>query len=101
MIINNAKKQQVRDNHHSQLPPVEALTMLQFEDQDIIFKCLEELPKIQRSVILLRDLEGYNYQEIGEITQLNEPQVKSYIFRGRKKFRDAYHRLVTSKIEKI
>lgn len=44
---------------------------------------LQQLPDIQRSVILLRDYEGYNYYEIGEITGLNESQVKVYIYRGR------------------
>ena len=33
---------------------------------------------------MLRDYEGYNYNEIGEITGLNESQVKVYIFRARK-----------------
>ena len=37
----------------------------------------------QKSIILLRDLEGYNYKEIGEILNLNEAQVKVYLFRGR------------------
>ena len=50
-------------------------------------KNLEEafgkLPDIQRSVILLRDYEGYSYEEIGEITGLSESQVKVYIYRGR------------------
>ena len=41
------------------------------------------LPEIQRSLILLRDYEGYSYEEIGNITGLNESQVKVYIFRGR------------------
>ena len=44
---------------------------------------LATLPDIQRSVVLLRDLEGYNYEEIAEITGLNLPQVKVYIYRGR------------------
>jgi len=33
--------------------------------------------------VLLRDYEGYAYNEIGEITKLNESQVKVYIFRAR------------------
>jgi len=32
---------------------------------------------------LLRDYEGYSYEEIAEITGLSESQVKVYIFRGR------------------
>lgn len=49
----------------------------------ILENALSKLPDIQRTVILLRDYEGYSYQEIGEITNLNESQVKVYIFRGR------------------
>jgi DNA-directed RNA polymerase specialized sigma24 family protein len=32
---------------------------------------------------MLRDFEGYTYEEIGEITGLNESQVKVYIYRAR------------------
>jgi len=50
---------------------------------EILHAALERLPEQQRSVILLRDYEGYSYKEIGEITGLTEPQVKIYIYRGR------------------
>jgi len=46
-------------------------------------EAFEKLPDIQRSVILLRDYEGYSYEEIGEIAGLSESQVKVYIYRGR------------------
>ena len=56
----------------------------QYSDlKEVLEDALAKLPEIQRSVILLRDYEGYSYQEIGEITGLNEPQVKVYIFRAR------------------
>jgi RNA polymerase sigma-70 factor (ECF subfamily) len=51
--------------------------------KDALDEALSRLPDIQRSVILLRDYEGYSYKEIGEITGLNESQVKVYIYRGR------------------
>ena len=51
--------------------------------KEILDEGLKRLPEIQRSVLLLRDYEGYSYQEIGEITGLNESQVKVYIFRAR------------------
>ena len=41
------------------------------------------MPEDQRSVILLRDYEGYSYKEISELTGLSESQVKVYIYRGR------------------
>jgi len=55
--------------------------------QTILHNALDQLPEIQRTVILLRDYEGYDYTEIGEITNLTESQVKVYIFRGRKKLK--------------
>lgn len=51
--------------------------------KEVLDQALTRLPEIQRSVILLRDYEGYSYQEIGEITNLNEAQVKVYIYRAR------------------
>jgi len=51
--------------------------------KEVIDDALKTLPEIQRSLILLRDYEGYPYDEIGKITGLNESQVKVYIFRAR------------------
>ncbi|MDZ7741972.1 MAG: RNA polymerase sigma factor [Bacteroidota bacterium] len=51
---------------------------------EILHEAMDTLPEIQKSVILLRDYEGYSYEEIGEITKLNESQVKVYIYRARK-----------------
>lgn len=58
-----------------------------FDLQKILHDALDQLPEIQRTVILLRDYEGYDYAEIGEITNLNESQVKVYIFRARTKLK--------------
>jgi RNA polymerase sigma factor (sigma-70 family) len=51
--------------------------------KSVLNEALAKLTDIQRSVILLRDYEGYNYDEIGKITGLNESQVKVYIYRAR------------------
>ncbi len=56
----------------------------QYSDlKELLNQGLEQLPEIQKTVLLLRDYEGYDYMEIGEITQLTESQVKVYIFRAR------------------
>jgi RNA polymerase sigma-70 factor, ECF subfamily len=57
--------------------------------KELVERSLQELPPLQRSVILLRDYEGYNYREIGEVLQLNESQVKVYLFRGRQRMKDS------------
>lgn len=59
-----------------------------FELQEIIDNALKTLPQQQKDILLLRDLEGYNYQEIGEILNLTESQVKVYLFRARKKMKE-------------
>lgn len=50
---------------------------------EILNNAIDKLPDVQRSVVLLRDYEGYSYEEIGEITGLKESQVKVYIYRAR------------------
>ena len=51
--------------------------------QEILHSAVDKLPADQKSVILLRDYEGYSYKEISDITGLSEAQVKVYIFRAR------------------
>lgn len=51
--------------------------------KDALEMGLSKLPEMHKTVVLLRDYEGYSYEEIGEITGLNESQVKVYIFRAR------------------
>lgn len=56
----------------------------QYSDiNEVLNRAVDQLPEIQKSVLLLRDYEGYSYEEIGEMTGLNESQVKVYIFRAR------------------
>ena len=56
----------------------------QYSDlNELLAEGVKRLPEIQRTVIMLRDYEGYSYEEIGEITHLNESQVKVYIYRAR------------------
>lgn len=50
---------------------------------EVLNEALDRLPPTQKSVIMLRDYEGYSYEDIEKITGLNESQVKVYIYRGR------------------
>jgi len=49
----------------------------------VLEQALARLPETQRSLVLLKDYEGYSYEEIGKITGLNESQVKVYLHRAR------------------
>ncbi|MFT3949800.1 MAG: RNA polymerase sigma factor [Agriterribacter sp.] len=49
----------------------------------ILEHALSRLNETQRSLVMLKDYEGYSYEEIGKITGLSESQVKVYLHRAR------------------
>ena len=53
------------------------------ELKQILLRAINELNPTQKSLVLLKDYEGYSYQEIGEIMNLSESQVKVYLHRAR------------------
>jgi RNA polymerase sigma-70 factor (ECF subfamily) len=46
-------------------------------------EALNRLSETQKSLVMLKDYEGYSYEEIGKIMGLNESQVKVYLHRAR------------------
>jgi RNA polymerase sigma-70 factor (ECF subfamily) len=51
--------------------------------KEILQMALTRLSETQRSLVLLKDYEGYSYEEIGKIMNLSESQVKVYLHRAR------------------
>lgn len=49
----------------------------------ILEQALDRLNETQKSLVMLKDYEGYSYEEIGKITGLSESQVKVYLHRAR------------------
>ncbi|MEI9947043.1 MAG: RNA polymerase sigma factor [Chitinophagaceae bacterium] len=54
----------------------------------VLEEALSRLSETQRSLVLLKDYEGYSYEEIGKITGLSESQVKVYLHRARVQLKD-------------
>jgi RNA polymerase sigma factor (sigma-70 family) len=48
-----------------------------------LMEALNRLNETQKSLVMLKDYEGYSYEEIGEIMGLNSSQVKVYLHRAR------------------
>jgi RNA polymerase sigma factor (sigma-70 family) len=48
-----------------------------------LMEALNKLNETQKSLVMLKDYEGYSYDEIGEIMGLNSSQVKVYLHRAR------------------
>ena len=51
-------------------------------------RAIQLLPEDMRSAVVLRDVQGYSYEEIAEILEANVGTVKSRISRGREKLRN-------------
>jgi len=76
------EKEMIYESHYSDL-------------NEILHEALDRLPEQQKSAVMLRDYEGYSYQEIGEITGLSEAQVKINIYRGRMALRSYIGKIET------
>ena len=63
--------------------PQQQIVQQDAELKKILMCAINELNPIQKSLVLLKDYEGYSYQEIGEIMHLSESQVKVYLHRAR------------------
>jgi RNA polymerase sigma-70 factor (ECF subfamily) len=50
---------------------------------EIIQKALLKVKPVYREVVILRDIQGFSYEEIADITELSIGTVKSRINRGR------------------
>ncbi len=54
----------------------------------MVRKAIESLPKDQRDVIVLRDLDGLSYQEISDKLGVEIGTVRSRISRGRERIKN-------------
>lgn len=68
------------------LTPAESTEMA--ERMKRIGELMAELPEKQREVMHLRDVEGYSYDEICEILEIDMNQVKVSLFRARNAVRE-------------
>ncbi len=91
-IIRKERRMTLLEKSHE----ADQLSDSQYTDlNEILHVALERLPEQQRTSVLLRDYEGYNYKEIGEITGQSEAQVKINIYRGRLSLRNYIGKIET------
>ena len=82
-----AKKSRTSYMSNQELPQVTTPFDSSFESMQIVDRMVSILPPTQKSIILLRDIEGYTYKDIGLILDLSASQVKVYLFRARMKIK--------------
>ena len=63
--------------------PHQTINQAQAELKQVLMRAVNQLNPTQKSLVLLKDYEGYSYQEIAEIMNLSDSQVKVYLHRAR------------------
>lgn len=73
--------------HRTEASPPPDIAMDRQERINLVKQQMNTLPEVQRTIMELRDMEGKSYQEIANILNITEPQVKVYLHRARQKIR--------------
>lgn len=81
--VDNYRKQS-RMSYKEEIDDNRSITPGQNDLKRVLERALTKLDEQSRALVLLKDYEGYSYEEIGQITGLNESQVKVYLHRARK-----------------
>jgi RNA polymerase sigma-70 factor (ECF subfamily) len=61
---------------------------LRSEQRRALERAIKDLPDDMRAAIVLRDVQGFSYEDIARILETNAGTIKSRISRGREKLRD-------------
>ena len=83
--IRKVKRISLREDFHE---TGKTVSQPQNDMKKILNDALARLNETQRSLVMLKDYEGYSYEEIGKTTGLNESQVKVYLHRARIQLRN-------------
>ncbi len=64
--------------------------------RDLALKLLSRLPEEERTLLLLKEVEGHSVEELAEMTGINENTIKVKLFRARQKLLKIAQRLTRS-----
>lgn len=63
-------------------------------ERDLVMKLLEKISEEERTLILLKEVEGHSVEELAQMTGLNQNTIKVKLFRARQKLLRAAGRLM-------
>src|ERR1700693_1296593 len=85
----NAQRMKNTDTAIDQRPAVDT----QLAQRDLVVKLLGKLSPEDRSLLLLKEVEGHSVEELAQMTGMNENTIKVKLFRDRQKLVKASQRL--------
>jgi len=81
-------RKQKRMSYKEEVNDERVTTIVNTDLKKVLDRALSGLDEQARALVLLKDYEGYNYEEIAQITGLSGTQVKVYLHRARKTLKD-------------
>lgn len=109
-LTRNACIDLLRSKHNDTLPldSVQAASpvgtperLLEAKDElRLMHEIIESLPPLQRIVMRMKDIEGYETEEIGEITGCGPEAIRSNLSRARKRVREIYLKTIQERKER-
>src|SRR5579871_3803670 len=86
----DSQRMQNIDTATAQTPAVDT----QLAQRDLVVKLLDKLSNDDRSLLLLKEVEGHSVEELSQMTGMNENTIKVKLFRARQKLLKASQRLI-------
>ena len=65
------------------------------DEMNHLRKLIERLPKQQKQVMLLRDLNDWSFEDIEKVTGLNAVNIRVLLSRARKKIREQFNEIIS------
>ncbi len=69
------------------------------ELRDVVQNALHQIPVVYRAAVILRDLDGLSYEEVGEVLDVSVGTVKSRMIRGRRLLREILEPVIHGRAE--
>ena len=85
----DALRMENSDSAIEQGPPVD----IRLAQRDLVVKLLDKLSEDDRTLLLLKEVEGHSVEELSQMTGMNENTIKVKLFRARQKLVKVAHRL--------
>ena len=85
----DALRMENSDTAKEQGPPVD----IRLAQRDLVIKLLDKLSEDDRTLLLLKEVEGHSVEELSQMTGLNENTIKVKLFRARQKLVKAAQRI--------
>ncbi len=86
------------DTVQAEAPTATPERLLEIKDEmRLMHEIINSLPNLQRTIMQMKDIQGYETDEIAEITGCGPEAIRSNLSRARKKVRDIYLQTIQEK----